>query len=112
MKKYLEWFENPVYNKKVRIIGFLIDLDKAKSPYFEIITEGKRFRVLHVDPIVRDFCFEKIPVKDEISDGSKVIVTGQLKSKNKRRKEDTLWADEIRLYPTRRPHPCDIIYVQ
>jgi hypothetical protein len=87
--------DHPVYDKEVVIYGKVDIIGKVLSPYFELGSGGKTIKVWYTMMIENDGTPRK-PVKAEgISNGSWVIVTGELKKEGKYRALNDFWASKI-----------------
>ena len=87
--------EEPVYDAEVRVYGDVALLGQLNCPCFEIASGGEKVQVWYA-LMVEDDRTERPPVSIEgITNGDRVVVTGELKTAGEHRQLNDFWADGI-----------------
>ena len=87
--------EEPVYDTEVRVYGEVALLGQLNCPCFELVSGGEKVVVWYA-LMVEDDRTERPPVSIEgITNGDRVVVTGELKTAGEHRQPNDFWAGGI-----------------
>ena len=88
---------NPIYDKEVRISGWVDKLGEFSCPCFELTTGGAKVQVWYGSMINDDGTQRPAVSVENLQNGDEVIVTGVLKMQGPHTSDNDFWASKVEI---------------